>query len=201
MSALTLLSETAAQGVCVRVDGRNLAVSPHSKLTDTLEAAIRDNKPALIEMLELLRREHRDDEWREIVADPKQLMDAASTVTTMDLRARGIVPESYIATVHCQCCGQDVPHFPVGMDTVGACVWCLNGQFSMNDRRLDRPARKRQSSRSISLHHWRSGLQITSIGCTAIRLRSSRAEIVGTRWHWQTSYGNLPRSPRKPRRN
>ena len=128
MNALPLLSELAGRGVRVRVDGRHLAVSP-DKLTDSLIGKIQDNKPALITDLEKLRHyADGDDEWQKIVSDPAQFKAYISSVATLEQRQRGEIPSHYTATVHCETCNQDVPHFPVDGDTAAACVWCLNGQ-------------------------------------------------------------------------
>ena len=128
MNALPLLSELAGRGVRIRVDGRHLAVSP-DRLTDSLATKIQDNKPALIADLEELRHyADGDDEWQEIVSDPAQFKAYISSFATFEQRQRGEIPSHYTATVHCETCNQDVPHFPVDDDTVGACVWCLNGQ-------------------------------------------------------------------------
>ena len=128
MSALPLLSELAGRGVRIRVDGRHLAVSK-GKLPDSLETSIRENKPALIASLERLRRyATNDDEWQEIVSRPEQLQAMIYSLVTAEVRERGEIPSSYTAVVYCQTCNQDVPHFPVGVEMVGACVWCLNGQ-------------------------------------------------------------------------
>ena len=126
MSALPLLSELAGQGVCIRVDGHNLAVS-QDKLTDSLITKIQDNKPALIADLEKLRSIAGTD-WQEIVSQPEQLRDLIHSFVTTEARERGEIPVHYTAVVYCQTCNQDVPHFPVGVDTVAACVWCLNGK-------------------------------------------------------------------------
>lgn len=126
MSALPLLSEIASRGVHIRVDGTHLVVSS-DKLTDSLSTKIRDNKPALIADLEKLRLIAGSD-WQEIVKHPDQVRDLIYSITTVDARARGDIPPHYTATVYCQTCNQDVPHFPVDVDTVAACIWCLNGQ-------------------------------------------------------------------------
>lgn len=127
MNALPLLSELADRGVRIRVDGRHLAVSP-DRLTDSLATKIQDNKPALIADLEKLRQYATDDdEWQEIISDPAQFEAYISSVATFEQRQRGEIPAHYTATVHCETCSQDVPHFPVDDDTVGACVWCMNG--------------------------------------------------------------------------
>ena len=127
MSALPLLSEIAGTGVRIRADGRHLAVSPE-KLTDSLATRIRENKPALIADLEKLRRIAGSD-WQEIVAHPEQLRAFIYSLITTEARERGEMPAHYTATIHCQNCNQDVPHYPVGADTVEACVWCFNGQM------------------------------------------------------------------------
>lgn len=128
MNALPLLAEIVGHGVRIRVDGRHLAVS-QDKLPDSLETSILENKLALIASLERLRQYATDDdEWQEIVSDPKQLQAMIYSLVTAEARERGEIPSSYTVTVHCQTCGQDVPHFAIDGDTVTACVWCLNGQ-------------------------------------------------------------------------
>ena len=126
MSALPLLSELACRGVRIRVDGIHLAVS-QDNLTDSLITKIQDNKPALIADLEKLQR-IAGSEWQEIVSHPEQLRGFIHSFVTTEARRRGEIPSHYTAVVHCQNCNQDVPHFPVDDDTVGACVWCLNDQ-------------------------------------------------------------------------
>ncbi len=127
MNTLPLLSELAGRGVRISVDGRHLAVS-QGKLTNSLETSIRENKPALVASLTRLRQYATDDdEWQEIVSDPAQFKAYISSVATLEQRQRGKIPSHYTVTVHCRTCSQDVPHFPVDGDMVGACVWCLNG--------------------------------------------------------------------------
>ena len=126
MSALPLLSELAGQGVRIRVDGIHLAVS-QDKLTDSLITKIQNNKPALIADLEKLR-DVAGTEWQEIVSHPEQLRDFIHSFVTAEARVRREIPSHYTAVVYCQTCNQDVPHFPVGVEMVGACVWCMNGQ-------------------------------------------------------------------------
>ena len=129
MSGLSLLSTLAGQGLTVQAAGSELVLSPRDKLTDALRAQIRSHKPALIASLTRLGRYAADDdEWQEIVSDPAQFKAYISSVATLEQRQRGETPSHYTATVHCDTCNQDVPHFPVDGDTVGACVWCLNGQ-------------------------------------------------------------------------
>lgn len=132
MNALPLLSELADRGVRIRVNGNHLVVS-QDKLTDSLETRIQDNKPALIADLEKLRGIAGTD-WQEIVSHPKQLRDFIYSIVTSEARERGEIPAHYTAVVHCQTCNQDVPHFPVGADAVGACVWCLNGQPALKEQ-------------------------------------------------------------------
>ena len=122
--SLPLLSEIASQGVRIRVDGEDLSVA-QDNLTDSLLAKIKDKKPSLIASLETLSG---IDDWQEIVEHPDQVRDLIHSITTVEARARGDIPRHYRATVYCQTCEQDVAHFPVGVDTVAACVWCLNGQ-------------------------------------------------------------------------
>jgi len=128
LSALPLLSELAGRGVCIRVDGHNLVVS-QDKMTGSLDTRIRENKPALIASLTRLRQ-YADGaaDWQEIVSHPEQLRVFIYSIVTSEARERGEIPSSYTATVHCQTCNQDVPHFPIDSDTVEACVWCMNGQ-------------------------------------------------------------------------
>ena len=128
MNALPLLSELAGRGVCIRVDGHNLAVS-QAKLTDSLITKIQDNKPALIASLTRLRQ-YADGaaDWHEIVSHPEQLRAFIYSIVTSEARERSEIPSSYMATVHCQTCNQDVPHFPIDNDTAETCVWCMSGQ-------------------------------------------------------------------------
>ena len=129
MNGLSLLSDLAEQGLSIQADGSELVLSPRDKLTDALRAQIRSHKPVLIASLTRLGRYAADDdEWQEIVSDPAQFEAYISSVATLEQRQRGEIPSHYTVTVHCQTCNQDVPHFPVDGDTVGACVWCLNGQ-------------------------------------------------------------------------
>ena len=129
MSGLSLLSTLASQGLSVQVNGSELVLSPRDKLTDTLRAQIRSHKPALLASLTQLRRYAADDEeWQQIVSDPPQFEGYIYSVVTLEQRQRGEIPSHYTATVHCETCNQNVPHFPVDGDTVLACVWCWNGQ-------------------------------------------------------------------------
>ena len=129
MSALPLLSELAGRGVHIRVDGHNLVVS-QDKMTGSLDTRIRENKPALIASLKQLRQyaDGDDDDWQEVVSHPDQLRAFIYSIVTSEARERGEIPPSYTATVHCQTCNQDVPHFPIDSDTVETCVWCMGGQ-------------------------------------------------------------------------
>ena len=124
--SLPLLSEIASQGVRIRVDGEDLSVA-QDNLTDSLLAKIKDKKPSLIASLERLRSIAGDD-WQEIVEHSDQVRDLIYSISTVDARERGDIPPHYTATVYCQTCQKAVPHFPVDVDTVAACVWCLNGQ-------------------------------------------------------------------------
>ena len=125
--SLPLLSEIAAHGISIRVNGDNLTVS-RDGLTDSLASRIRENKSALICSLERLRQyADGDDDWQEIVSDPTQFEGYISSVVTFEERQRGEIPSPDTATVHCQNCNQDVPHFPLDINTVMACPWCING--------------------------------------------------------------------------
>ena len=125
--SLPLLLEIAAHGISIRVNGVNLTIS-RDGLTDSLAVRIRENKPALLASLTRLRQyADGDDDWQEIVSDPTQFEGYISSVVTFEQRQRGEIPSHYTATVHCETCNQDVSHFPVDGDTVGACVWCMNG--------------------------------------------------------------------------
>ena len=125
--SLPLLSEIAAQGISIRVNGDNLTVS-RDGLTDSLLVQIRENKPALLASLTRLTRYAADDEeWQEFISDPTQFEGYISSVVAIEQRQHRQIPSHYTATVHCKTCNHDVPHFPVDGDTVGACVWCMNG--------------------------------------------------------------------------
>ncbi len=128
MNALPLISEFSDRGITATVTGADLNLdAPKGALTPKLVSCLREDKRDVIFWLERLRNELGED-WQEVSQDPAQLKAAADSLMTEISRQQGEIPAHYTATVHCQNCNQDVPHFPVGDDTVGACVWCWTGQ-------------------------------------------------------------------------
>ena len=129
MNALPLISELSDLGISVIVNGPDLNLdAPKGALTPRLVACIREDKQDVITALDRIRNELGED-WQEFSGDPAKLRAVADSLLTQIMRERGIVPDHYIVTVHCDTCHRDVLHFPVGDDTVGACVWCFNGQM------------------------------------------------------------------------
>ena len=129
MNALPLISAFSDRGITATVTGADLNLdAPKGALTPKLVSCLREDKRDVIAWLDRLRKELGDD-WQEVSQDPAQLKAAAESLLTIIMRKRGIVPDHYIVTVHCDTCHRDVLHFPVGDDTVGACVWCFNGQM------------------------------------------------------------------------
>ncbi len=127
MKPLALISEFSDRGIAVNVIGADLNLNaPKGALTPKLVDRLRENKQDVILWLGRLRNELGED-WKEFSSDPEQLKAAAESLMTIIMRKRGIVPDHYTVAVHCQNCNQDVPHFSVDGDTVGACVWCLDG--------------------------------------------------------------------------
>ncbi len=128
MNALPLISAFADRDVSVVVRGSDLTLNaPKGALTPKLVDLLRQDKADVLRWLAELRAILGED-WEEISQDPAQLRAAADSLMTQISRRRGVTPAHYTATVHCETCSQDVPHFPVDGDTVGACVWCLNDQ-------------------------------------------------------------------------
>ena len=128
MNALPLISAFSDRGITATVTGADLNLdAPKGALTPKLVSCLREDKRDVIAWLDRLRKELGDD-WQEVSQDPAQLKAAAESLLTIIMRKQGVVPAHYTATVHCQNCNQDVPHYPVVDDTVGACVWCFNGQ-------------------------------------------------------------------------
>ena len=126
MSALPLIMDLADRGIFSYVNGNKVVTTPTSRMTDVLRRQVRDKKrPLMSGLIELQRLAGPD--WAAFEAYPAQLKSFVELVMISEMRARGIVPDHYTATVHCKNCNQDVPHFPVDGDTVGACVWCLDG--------------------------------------------------------------------------
>ena len=126
MTVLPLIMDLADQGVFPYVNGNKVVMTPTARMTDVLRRQVRDNKRPLMSGLVELQRLAGPD-WAAFEMYPDQLKAFAEMVMISDMRERGIVPNHYTATLHCETCSQDVPHFPVDGDTVGACVWCLNG--------------------------------------------------------------------------
>lgn len=128
MNALPLISAFADRDVSFVVRGSDLTLNaPKGALTPKLVDRLRQDKADVLRWLAELRAILGED-WEEISQDPAQLRAAADSLMTQISRKRGVTPDHYTVTVHCRTCNQDVPHFPVDDDTVGACVWCLNDQ-------------------------------------------------------------------------
>lgn len=127
MNALPLISVFSDRGITVTVNGPNLTLNaPKGALTPRLVACLREDKQDVITWLDRLRIELGED-WQEFSGDPAKLRAVADSLMTQIMRERGIAPDHYTATVHCETCNQDVPHFPLDANTVLACVWCING--------------------------------------------------------------------------
>ena len=128
MNALPLISAFSDRGITATVTGADLNLNaPKGALTPKLVNCLREDKRDVILWLDRLRNELGDD-WQEVSQDPAQLRAAADSLMTQISRQQGVVPAHYTATVYCQSCNQDVPHYPVGDDTVRSCVWCFNDQ-------------------------------------------------------------------------
>lgn len=119
---LTYLHDLASSGVFPFANGRRIELSPREKVTPDTVAMVQANKSALSAELAYLQ------------SHPGYAMAAFEThpewfagLIALELRRRGVVPAHYTSTVHCRTCGKDVPHFPVRVDMVACCVWCLNG--------------------------------------------------------------------------
>ena len=126
MTVLPLIMDLADQGVFPYVNGNKVVLTPVARMTDVLRGQVRDNKQPLMSALIELQRLAGPD-WDAFEVYPAQLKAFAEMAMISDMRERGIVPDHYTATVHCETCSQDVPHFAVDGDTVRACVWCMNG--------------------------------------------------------------------------
>ena len=64
MGARELLSDLAAEGMSVAADGDTLVIRPASKLTDTMRAALREAKPALLVLLSASATEPHERHYR-----------------------------------------------------------------------------------------------------------------------------------------
>ena len=128
MNALPLISELSDRGITVTVTGADLNLNaPKGALTPKLVDCLRQDKPDVLMWLGRLQNVLGED-WHEVSSDPAQLKAAADSLMTQISRKWGVIPAQYTATVHCETCNQNVPHFPLDTNTVLACVWCLNGQ-------------------------------------------------------------------------
>ena len=128
MNALPLISAFSDRGITATVTGADLNLNaPKGALTPKLVSCLREDKRDVILWLDRLRNELGAD-WQEVSQDPAQLRAAADSLMTQISRQQDVVPAHYTAVVYCQTCSKDVPHFPVGVEMVGACVWCMNGQ-------------------------------------------------------------------------
>ena len=127
MNALPLISAFSDRSITVTVNGPDLTLNaPKGALTPKLVHRLREDKQDVILWLDRLRIE-LDEDWQEFSSDPAKLKAAADSLMTQISRKRGVAPDHYTATVHCETCNQDVPHFPLDANTVLACVWCING--------------------------------------------------------------------------
>ncbi len=124
MSALPILSELSDKGLRVRVDGPDLVLSPKKALTPNLASRIKQEKPALIQSLEEIKRKAGSD-WDEIADDPEQLKAFAELLMIGEMRERGIVPDHYTAETNCARCGT-VSIWPGCPPQVDGCPWCFN---------------------------------------------------------------------------
>ena len=128
MNALPLISELSDLGISVIVNGPDLNLdAPKGALTPRLVACLREDKQDIITALDRIRNELGED-WQEFSGDPAKLKAVADSLMTNMQRKWGVAPDHYAATVHCETCNQDVPHFPLDANTVLACVWCINGR-------------------------------------------------------------------------
>ena len=73
MSALPIFAELLDKGLRVRVEGRDLVLSPKKALTPTLASKIKKEKPVLIQSLEEIKQKAGAD-WDKIANNPEQLM-------------------------------------------------------------------------------------------------------------------------------
>ena len=124
MSALPIFSELSDKGLRVRVDGPDLVLTPKKALTPNLASRIKQEKPALIQSLEKIKRKAGSD-WDEIANDPAQLKAFAELLMIGEMREKGITPDHYTATTTCKHCGP-VPIWDGCPSEVQGCPWCLN---------------------------------------------------------------------------
>ena len=124
MTALPLLVEFRDKGIQVRVDGRDLVLSPKTALTTNLVDRIRSEKPTLVSELEKIRKKAGED-WGEIASDPRQLTAFSELLMIADMRRHGVVPDHYTSTTICKHCGP-VPIWEGCPPDVLNCPWCFN---------------------------------------------------------------------------
>ena len=125
MSALPILMEFSDKGIKVRVDGTDLALSaPIGTLTPTLVSRVKEEKAALLDSLDRIRKMAGSD-WIDVSNDPEQLRAFADLLAIEDMRHRGIAPDHYASTTECRGCGL-VPIFEGLPDKVDGCPWCFN---------------------------------------------------------------------------
>ena len=128
MNVLPLISALSDLDIIVAVDGSELTLNaPKGALTPTLVGCLREDKQDVIMWLDRLQHELGEN-WHEFSSDPAKLKAAADSIMADISRRMGPLPAHYTATVHCETCNQDVPHFPLSANTVLSCVWCMNGQ-------------------------------------------------------------------------
>ena len=127
MNALPLISQLSDLGISVVINGPDLTLDALKEaLTPRLVSCLRKDKQDVITWLDRLRIELGED-WQEFSSDSAKLRAVADSLMTQISRKRGVTPAHYSATVHCETCDQDVPHFPLNANSVLACVWCING--------------------------------------------------------------------------
>ena len=128
MTVLPLVMDLADRGIFPCVNGKKIFLTPMAQMTDALRVRIRNDKPALMANLVKLQQ-FPEWNWSTFEVRPARFKAFAELVMISEMREQGIVPDHYSATVHCESCNQDVPHFPMDANTVIACVWCINGRL------------------------------------------------------------------------
>lgn len=104
MTALAILDELVSRDMTIAPKGKDVYVAPPDRLTADLVSRIKAEKPALIRVLERVRREAGDD-WPEVAANPRQLRAFVELLMIGDMRYRGIPPDHYTARTVCSRCG------------------------------------------------------------------------------------------------
>jgi len=125
VSALPLLIEFSEMGIKVRVEGTDLAlIAPKGALTSSFVSRIKEEKPALLDSLDRIRKMAGSD-WTDVSNDPEQLRAFADLLAIEDMRHRGIAPDHYASTTECKHCGP-VPIWEGCPSEVLGCPWCFN---------------------------------------------------------------------------